>query len=178
MRSVHDFAIASLVEKLRAEGKVASDTHNNHNKPLMMGRIPDVIVENPPELYEVEVVNKRPLPKQNGTKRILLIVTALDWDAILITSDRQFREASEIELNLHSNFQQKKQELDTQINFKWQTLSGLETKLVQVENRLSETRKEYQRVSHYLSSTRRGTRWDAYLLECLEREKQLLNGGK
>jgi hypothetical protein len=144
LRSIHDFAIASVIEKLRSEGKVANNNHSNHSKMGLMGRIPDIVVDKPHELYEVEVLNKQPLPKQNGTKRVLLIVTSLDWDEILLTSDGQFREASDFELTLYSDFQEQKRELEARIASKCETLGKTEKKLVQVEKRFSEARKEHQ----------------------------------
>jgi hypothetical protein len=174
LRSIHDFAIASVIEKLRSEGKIANNNHphGSHNKLGLMGRIPDIIVDEPQEFYEVEVLNKRPLPKQNGAKRVLLIVTSLDWDEILLTSNGEFREASEFELTLYCNFQEEKRELDTRIASKHETLSKVEKKLAEVESRLVGAKKEYQKLSNYLSSIQKKTKWGAYLQECLEREKQ------
>lgn len=164
--SVHDLVIDAMVDKLRQEGKLASNTHRRIHTKVYGKRIPDIMVETPPELYEVEVLCKEPLPKQDGTKRILLIATSLDWDEILITSNSAFIEASEIELSLQSTASEQYWELERKIQERRQQLSALETKLHRTEVRLEYAKEEYQTL-HF--PVIRLTKWDLYLFDCLRK---------
>ena len=96
--SLHDVIIQSLVLKLKNDGKNAINNHffNHYHREK---RKPDIIVTSPKkEEHEVEVLEKKSLPKIEGINRNLVINISSDWENVLIITEDKVKNINEIKV--------------------------------------------------------------------------------